>query len=199
METMETDAALSTGFERDVAPLLVPLYHRALRMTQNHADAEDLLQETMMKAYAGLSTFRQGTNLSAWLHRILLNTYISSYRKKQRHPTQYSTEEITDIQLAASAARASTGLRSAEDYALDTLPDSDVKSAMQALPEPFRLVVYYADVEGFRFKEIAKLMDTPLGTVMSRLHRGRRRLRGLLGSVAVERGYAIRPPLAQSA
>src|SRR4030081_3432249 len=111
MPAKETDAALRAGVERDGAPLLVPLYHRALRMTQNHADAEDLLQETMMKAYAGFSTFRQGTNLSAWLHRILLNTYISSYRKKQRHPTQYSTGEIPDIQLAGNGARASMGLR----------------------------------------------------------------------------------------
>lgn len=194
-----TDDERAARFERDAAPLLVPLYNRALRLTKNHADAEDLLQETMLKAYGAFNTFRQGTNLSAWLHRILLNTFISGYRKQQRHPAQYPTDEITDIQLAANARHASTGLRSAEDHALETLPDTDVKSAMQSLPEQFRMVVYYADVEGLRFKEIATVMNTPVGTVMSRLHRGRRRLRHLLGDVAVERGYYADRAVAKSA
>jgi RNA polymerase sigma-70 factor, ECF subfamily len=199
MTARTDDAERCARFERDAAPLLVPLYHRALRLTKNHADAEDLLQETMLKAYGGFDTFRQGTNLSAWLHRILLNTYISGYRKQQRHPVQCPTDEITDIQLAANARHASTGLRSAEERALESLPDTDVKSAMQALPEQFRMVVYYADVQGMRFKEIATLMNTPVGTVMSRLHRGRRRLRQLLGDVAVERGYYGRGAMAQTA
>ena len=151
-------------------------------MSHNHADAEDLVQETVMKAYAGFGSFRSGTNLKAWLLRILTNTYINSYRKKRRQPMQYSAEDLTDQYLTEANARsAASELRSAEDHALDLLPDNDIKAAMQALPGQFREVVYYADVEGFRYKEIAALTDVPHGTVMSRLHRGRRQLRMLLG------------------
>lgn len=174
------ESASANDFARDVSPLLEPLRRRAIQMTSTVADAEDLLQETLLRAYAGRHLFQPKTNLKAWLFRIMTNTCISTHRNKKRRPAQYPIGQITDQQFAASAAHRSCGLGSAEDQALATLPDPHVSAAMQALPEQFRTAVYLADIEGFSYKEIAAMMETEQGTVSSRISRGREQLRSLL-------------------
>lgn len=184
---VETAAERSARFEADALTYLDQLYGAALRMTRNPADAEDLVQETFAKAYASFAQFTPGTNLKAWLYRILTNTFINSYRKKQRQP-QSSGSEVEDWQLARAEAHTSSGLRSAEMEALDRMPHSAVTQALSELPSDFRLAVYLADVEGFSYKEIAEIMGTPIGTVMSRLNRGRNQLRTKLADFALEQG-----------
>lgn len=176
-------------FERDAMQYVDQLYSAAMRMARNPADAEDLVQEAYTKAFSAFHQYKPGTNLKAWLYRILTNTYINLYRKRQREPLQSNSDTIEDWQLARAESHTSRGLRSAEAEALDHLPDSDVKRALQAIPEEFRLAVYFADVEGFAYKEISDIMNTPIGTVMSRLHRGRKMLRDMLADYAAERGF----------
>jgi RNA polymerase sigma-70 factor, ECF subfamily len=177
-------------FEEQALPFMDQLYAAALRMTRNPSDAQDLVQETFVKAFAAFNQFQQGTNLKAWLYRILTNTFINTYRKKQREPYQGTIDELEDWQLGGAESTTASTSRSAEAEAIDHLPDSAVKDALQAIPEDFRLAVYFADVEGFSYQEIADIMKTPVGTVMSRLHRGRRMLRELLAQYAHGRGIA---------
>jgi RNA polymerase sigma-70 factor (ECF subfamily) len=174
------DGSLSAQFASAVSPLLEPLHRQALRLTSNRVDAEDLVQETVLNAYAGLRAFEPGTNFKAWLRRIMTNTYISSYRKQKRRPAQHPTGDITDRQLLTSAPRTPGGLRSAEDEALEMLPDPYLKAAMMILPEQFRIAVYFADIAGYSYKEIAAMTGARQGTVSSRLNRGRKQLRVLL-------------------
>ena len=187
VETREQDPALKARFERDAVPLLSGMYSSALRMTRNPSDAEDLVQETFLRAYRGFSGFREGTNLKAWLYRILTNTFINSYRKRQREPQTVPDDNVEDWYLYDRlAAQSSTA--SAEATVLDSMPDEDVRAALDALPEGYRMAVLLADVEGFSYKEIAEILDIPIGTVMSRLHRGRRALEKALWERTRERG-----------
>lgn len=174
------------NFERDAMQFASQLYSAALRMTRNPADAEDVVQETYLKAYRAYDTFEAGTNLKAWLYRILTNTYINRYRKKKRRPTEVELDEVEDLYLYKKVGGPARGdvSPSAEEEVLESFVDADVKAAVEALPDNFRMPVLLADVEGFSYKEIAEIMDVPIGTVMSRLHRGRKALQQALWQFA---------------
>jgi RNA polymerase sigma-70 factor (ECF subfamily) len=182
--TSKPASDLATRFGAEVAPFIEVLSRGARRLTRSDADAEDLLQDALMHAYAGFGTFNEGSNLKAWLFRILYNRWVSAYRAKQCRPSEVPVDGVTERDLADSATRLSTGHRSAEAEVLDTMPDVAIKAAMDALPDGFRTVVYLADVQGYTYAETARILGIPHGTVMSRVSRGRKRLRVALAHVA---------------
>ena len=186
-QTQASRSDLESRFESEALPLLSGMYSAAFRLTRNGADAEDLVQETFLRAYRGFHQFQEGTNLKAWLYRILTNTFINSYRKKQREPQTVPDDEVEEWYLYSKMAGA--GFEpSAETEVLSALPDEDVQDALSSLPDQFRIAVLLADVEGFSYKEIADITGVPIGTVMSRLHRGRKALEKRLWDVVRERG-----------
>lgn len=190
----DTPMAPSARFERDALPLLDQLYGAAMKMTRNPQDAQDLVQETYLKAYAAFDSFTEGTHLKAWLYRIMTNSYINGYRKKQREPFLGAVDDLEDWQMGGAESTTAMSSRSAEAEAIDRAPDSVVTTALNALPEDFRMAVYLADVEGFSYQEIADIVGVPIGTVMSRLHRGRGRLRTALREYAMEQGVSVERP-----
>jgi len=179
-----SDPDLAARFAHEVEPLLDVLLRGARRLTRSDADAEDLVQDALLHAYAGFASFKEGSNLKAWLFRIQYNRWVSAYRSKQCRPSEVPVDGITERDLADSAARLPAGHRSAEAEALEGLPDTEIKAAMNALPDGFRNVVYLADVQGYTYAETAKILGIPHGTVMSRASRGRQRLRVALAHVA---------------
>jgi RNA polymerase sigma-70 factor (ECF subfamily) len=177
-------------FTAEAMGYMASLYSAALRMTRNPSDAEDLVQETYLKAYRAFGSFQEGTNLKAWLYRILTNTFINTYRARRRRPEQSELDEVEELYLyrRLGGLEAAAASRSAEEEVLDHFTEAEVKQAVEALPEQFRLAVLLADVEGFSYKEIADILDVPIGTVMSRLHRGRRALQKALHDFGAARG-----------
>lgn len=182
------------NFEQEALQFTRQLYSAAMRMTRNPADAEDLVQETLLKAYRAYDTFQEGTNLKAWLYRILTNTFINKYRKESRRPTEVDLGEVEDLYLyrRVGSEESAEAARTTEDRVLDGLVESDIKKAVEELPESFRMAVLLADLEGFSYKEIAEILDIPIGTVMSRLHRGRKAMQARLWEFASQRGLVAK-------
>ncbi|MBS6275777.1 MAG: sigma-70 family RNA polymerase sigma factor [Actinomycetaceae bacterium] len=185
----ESEKELEERFAREALPLLDQIYAGALRLTRNKQDAEDLVQETFTKAFVKFHQYKPGTNLKAWLYRILNNTFISNYRKSQRRPQESDHAEVEEWHEYQAASHHAVGLQSAEAEAIENLPNQEIQEAFYALPEERRTVVYLADIEGFSYQEIAEIMGTPVGTVMSRLNRGRMQLRKILRDYARKQGY----------
>jgi RNA polymerase sigma-70 factor (ECF subfamily) len=190
----ESLAERTARFEKDALVFTSQLYSAALRYTKNAHDAQDLVQDTYAKAFTSFHQFEPGTNLKAWLYRILTTTFINNYRKDQRRPL-ISGSELEDWQIADASSHTSNLGKSAEDEVLENIADKDVKDALAAMPEEFRMAVYLSDVEGFSYKEIAEIMEVPTGTVMSRLHRGRKLLKESLSTYAKERGFNTDPKI----
>ena len=191
MSDTATQEALERRFTDEALPLLDQMYGAAMKMTRNPQDAQDLVQETFLKAFSAFGSFQEGTNLKAWLYRIMTNSYINTYRKKQREPYLGAVDDLEDWQLGGAESTTAMSARSAEAEAIDRTPASIVTDALNALPEDFRMAVYLADVEGFSYQEIADIAEIPIGTVMSRLHRGRAKLRQALGEYASEQGVGL--------
>ncbi|WP_229679500.1 sigma-70 family RNA polymerase sigma factor [Agrococcus terreus] len=191
MTTEQTADAKRDDFEEQAMQYADQLYGAAMRMTRNPADAADLVQETLLKAYAAYDSFKPGTNLRAWLYRIQTNTYINTYRKQQRRPFEAPLDDMEEWQIGDAESISATSSRSAEAEAIDRMPSGAVTQALQSISEDFRMAVYWVDVEGLSYAETAEVMHTPVGTVMSRLHRGRRLLRGLLADYAREQGITV--------
>ncbi|WP_306826313.1 sigma-70 family RNA polymerase sigma factor [Gleimia europaea] len=186
------EAELRARFEEEALPLLDQLYGAAFRMTGNEADAQDLVQDTYVRAFSSFNTFKPGTNLKAWMYRILKNSFINTYRKNQRRPQRTSDEGVQDWQLLEATNHHPVALESAEAAALDSLPDDTVREALESLSDTYREAVLLADVEGFSYKEIAEIMGTPVGTVMSRIYRGRAQLRTALADYAKRMGIGVK-------
>ena len=192
MTSDQTDAAKRDDFVEQAMQYADQLYGAAMRMTRNPADAADLVQETLLKAYSAYDSYKQGTNLRAWLYRIQTNTYINTYRKQQRRPFEAPLDDLEDWQVGDAESFTAMSSRSAEAEAIHRMPSGIVKDALQQVPVDFRMAVYWVDVEGLSYAETAEVMETPTGTVMSRLHRGRKLLRGLLADYAREQGITVK-------
>jgi RNA polymerase sigma-70 factor (ECF subfamily) len=190
-QTSEADQARIQAFEQQALPLMPQLYGAALRWTRNPSDAEDLVQESFAKAFVAWGQYQQGTNLKAWLYRIMTNTHINMYNKRAKDQAKGGLDDLEDWQIGSAESVTALSTRSAELEAIDNLPSESIRKALQEIPEEFRMVVYYAVVDGLPYAEIAEIMDTPIGTVMSRLHRGKKLLRKLLVDYAREEGYDV--------
>ena len=196
---MTVNMTTREDFTHDAMQHAPQLFSTAMRMTRNRSDAEDLVQETFIKAWRSFTTYQQGTNLRAWLFRIMTNTYINKYNAQQRKPTETELDDVEELFLykRLGSVDQSQLSQSAEDQMLSLFTDDEVKKALEELPDQFRIPVLMSDVEGFSYKEIAEILEIPLGTVMSRLHRGRKSMQKMLYEYAKERGLINEALLSQ--